>query len=121
MADVTAIRSIANNLLNPITLIDGENKSFIITIESEGGWNGNIWVPWVEDEDSMWKCITFLGIPKTEKLFLFQDYLKPANKDAVKYCTDGKYASGVEVKGSNQGGGDKVLIFGQDGTLTISN
>jgi hypothetical protein len=121
MANVTNIRSIANNLFNSISFVDGENNEIIFTVGSEGGWNGNIYVPWVGNEDEMYKCVRIYGLPENEVTYLFQDYYNPPYEDAVKYCNDGNYSSGQEVKGTKQGGGDRVLIIDIDGNLSLAS
>ncbi|WP_442112361.1 hypothetical protein [Pseudomonas sp. NUPR-001] len=115
MASVTYLKSIANNTPYTLTLINGENSSYMFAIGAQSAWNGSMAVPWVGKTDENYKALQLILGPRSEtRIWLFQDYWLPAHKDAVKYitATEMDYAGTTnEVPGTNRGGGNKNLII----------
>jgi hypothetical protein len=70
MSDVTNIKTITNDLLFPITVRNGENTQQIFTVGTTSGWDGNMWIPWVDSASDMWKCISLRWPSKT--IYIFQ-------------------------------------------------
>lgn len=120
MANTTTIKSIANNAYNVVSVKDGEDTSKVFSIDSGGSWNGDMVVPWVGSQVEMYKALIFYGVPGYDALYVFQDYWYPSNKDQIKYCADGKYVSGLAVDGDSTGGGNKILTFGANGSMSMS-
>ncbi len=110
MANVTNIKSIANSALSAIAITTNDGAKQIFSVAAGGAWNGDLWVPWVGNNEEMWKCLVLdMG---TRKLLIYQDYWNPANADAVKFVWDnGSYSDGLELGGNNRGGGNKALII----------
>lgn len=88
MASVTYLKSIANNTPYTLTLINGENSSYMFAIGAQSAWNGSMAVPWIGKADENYKALQLILGPRSEtRIWLFQDYWLPAHKNAVKYFT----------------------------------
>ncbi|TDF86718.1 hypothetical protein [Pseudomonas sp. H9] len=115
MASVTYIKSIANNTPYTLTLINGENSSYMFAIGAQSAWNGSMAVPWIGKVEENYKALQLILGPRSEtKIWLFQDYWLPAHKDAVKYITGSAMdykGSTEELPGNNRDGGNKNLII----------
>jgi hypothetical protein len=108
MPSNTDIRTIANNLDTPVTVINGENKDMIFSIPSKGGWNGNLLVPWVKDQSEMSKCIT-LSVNGRKFAYLFQN--NNYNPERIDWSPNGQFGGSYEVQGDNYSGGRKTLAI----------
>ncbi|WP_387462916.1 hypothetical protein [Photorhabdus sp. RM323S] len=87
MAKITNIKDVINNASRKIYIIVGESNNKTHTVNSNSEWVGDIWVPWIKNQDESNKAIriTIEGEPGTTTIWVFQDYLNPPNKDQVKY------------------------------------
>ncbi|ELE9727895.1 hypothetical protein RM407_001519 [Enterobacter kobei] len=115
MAYVTNIKSIANNTVYPLTIIDGEN-GVRIAIAGSGAWNGDLWVPWIGNQSEDYKAIKIIwGFDSEQVIYLYQDYWYPPHENAVKYRTISPlvYYDGNNhiIPGNGTGGGNKGLIL----------
>lgn len=115
MANVTYLRSIANNTPYTLTLIDGENRSNSLAVGAQHVWNGSLAIPWIGRSTENHKALRLILGPSADtSIWLFQDYWQPAHMDAVKCITASsmEYTSEdvIEVIGDNRGGGNKNLI-----------
>jgi hypothetical protein len=111
MASVTNIKTITNRLPYPITIKNGENTQETFTVNADSGWNGDLWVPWIGGNDEKGKAIHVKV--QSADVWIFQDYWKPAGKDAIKHhvAPELDYNKAEEIDGNNRGGGEKSLIF----------
>jgi hypothetical protein len=119
MAYVTNIKSITNNTVYPLTVIDGEN-GVRISIAGSGAWNGDMWVPWIGNQSEAYKAIKIIwGFESDQELYIFQDYWYPPHENAVKYRIISPFVYGDDnnyiIPGNATGGGNKSLILTANG------
>ncbi|MNJ54310.1 hypothetical protein D3C77_497450 [compost metagenome] len=115
MASVTYIKSIANNTPYTLTLINGENSSYMFAIGAQNAWNGSMAIPWIGRSEENHKALRLILGPRSETtIWIFQDYWQPPHENAVKYiiAPSMDYEGATqELPGANRGGGNKNLII----------
>lgn len=81
MASVTYIKSIANNTPYTLTLINGENASYMFAIGAQNVWNGSMAIPWIGRSAENYKALRLILGPRSETtIWIFQDYWQPPTK-----------------------------------------
>ncbi|WP_445493547.1 hypothetical protein [Photorhabdus sp. SF281] len=112
MAYVTNIKNIVNGTTNKVVILNGEKNDERIEILSGLSWQGDLWVPWIGHQGEDWKAIKIFVEGGYDVVYVYQDYYRPAHKNAIKYSV-GKlvYDSAAEIPGNNRGGGNKVLFI----------
>lgn len=115
MATVTYIKSIANNTPYTLTVINGENSSYMFAIGAQSAWNGSMAIPWIGRSGEDYKAVRLILGPRAESnLWIFQDYYQPSGENAIKYLAAPSmdYEGGTqELPGNNRRGGNKNLII----------
>jgi hypothetical protein len=106
MSDVTNIKTITNHLLFPITVKNGENTQQTFTVASAAGWNGDLWIPWVFGQGTIWKSI-LLEWP-SRKIYIFQ------NGDHIRYAWNDSFNEKSTLGGNSGIRGEKALIVASD-------
>jgi hypothetical protein len=104
-SNIIDIRTITNNILFPVQVINGENTSQTWTIPGGGGLNEPIWLHFAFSEADMWGCLRLI-VPEFELTM----HLYAWNAVAY-YSLDGKWASGRQIPGGSNGNGRKALTL----------
>jgi len=109
MSNVTNIKTITNRLLYPVSVKNGENHKEIFTVEKGAGWNGDMWIPWVDGEGDMGKAIQLSWSPDNKqpdkRIYIFQ------HGDSIMYVWDNPtYDQKNIISGNSAIKGEKLLI-----------
>lgn len=108
MSNVTNLKTITNNLIVPITVKNNENTQQTFTVANRAGWNGDLWIPWVDNQDQMmskgimieWRIGEGLG-----RIYVFQ------HGDQIYYATNENFDHKNPISGIR---GEKALIMEGD-------
>src|SRR3954453_12106350 len=119
MSDVTNIKTITNQLLYAVTVRNGENTQQTFTVNASSGWNGDMWIPWVNSPSEMYKSIRLdwprgSGQAGTTSFYILQ------YGDYIYYSWENDFNKKNIIGGNNGIRGEKALIIASSSDVHLA-